>query len=68
MLNVLKIDLRIIVAQIVVIWQGEVLKLWQSSKNQIKWSAINLEGSPKRGNLINWRGTTKKYNEFIESC
>ena len=41
----------------IIVSQKEVLKLWQSRKNEIKWFAINFKRSPRRGNLINWRGT-----------
>ena len=36
--------------------QEEKLKFWQSSKNDIGWSAIEFEGNTSRGNLVNWRG------------
>ena len=47
---------RVIVAQTVVGTQEEMLKFWQSSKNDISWTAITFEGNPSRGNLVNWKG------------
>ena len=48
--------------------QEEILKFWQSSKNDIVWSSIELEGNPFRGNLVNWRGKIMYLKNVDSNC